>query len=328
MRVAVIGLGAISVNHLSAIQNEKAEIVALCDIVYEKCKNTAEKLGLTNTKLYTDYKQMIDSEKLDVVHICTPHYLHAEMICYALNKNVNVFSEKPLAISYGQLAEIEKAVKSSKAILGVSQQNRYNPAVLYVKDYIKDKKVVSASGLLAWCRDKAYYNSGEWRGKWATEGGGVMINQALHTLDLLQWFTGFPKYCTATTSNLSLKDIIEVEDTAFGVFECENGSRFVVNATNSLNDSFSVQIMLHTDNDTILLDGENLYINGEKITVKQNGKIVGKSVWGASHFTIIKDFYEKIQSGKKFPLGYYEAEKVIKLILAMYASKGEKIEIK
>lgn len=71
------------------------------------------------------------------------------------------------------------------------------------------------------------------------------------------------------------------------------------------------------------IDGENLYINGEKIAVKKNGKIVGKSVCGASHFTIIKDFYEKIQSGEKFPLGYYEAEKVIKLILAMYASKGE-----
>lgn len=326
MRVAIIGLGAISVNHIFALKKANQEIVAICDIDEKKAIDANLREGL-NAKVYTDYKEMLGVEKVDSVHICTPHYLHAEMIIYALSKNINVLCEKPLAINLEQLSEIKKAVSSSSAVLGVCQQNRYNLSSVKVKELIEGEEVISASGQLVWDRDEAYYKSGEWRGKWSTEGGGVMINQALHTLDLLQWFTGFPKYVTAKISNDSLKGVIEVEDTAYGLFELESGARFTMTATNASKYSFPVQIMLATKSkEIIILDNNTLMVNGE--IVKEEGKeVVGKAVWGASHTTLVKDYYDKLKSGEKFPIDFSEAEKVVKLILAMYRSKGEKIEI-
>ena len=326
MRVAIIGLGEVSSSHIGGLLANGQEIVAVCDIIYQKCQRVNEFYSL-NASCYTDYKEMIDNERIDCVHVCTPHYLHAPMIVYALSKNVNVFTEKPLAISKEQLLDIEKAVKSSTAQLGVCQQNRYNKSTKYVLDFIKDKKVLASSGQLVWCRDKSYYSRGEWRGKWATEGGGVMINQALHTLDLLMLFTGFPKSVTASISNNSLKGVIEVEDTAFGLFECENGANFVMNATNASKYTFPVQIALATSEHKILIDGQSVFIDGELVDVKCDEIPLGKECWGAGHAIIIKDFYKKLQSGEKFELDFYEAQKVVKLILAMYESKGEKINV-
>ena len=326
MKVAIIGLGSVSSSHIGAILCNGQEIVALCDIDYERCLK-ANETYLLNAKCYTNYKEMLDSETLDCVHVCTPHYLHAEMAVYALSKNVNAFVEKPVAITSEQLDEIEKALKNSSATLGVCQQNRYNESTKYLLDFIKDKEVISSCGHLAWCRDKEYYASGKWRGKWATEGGGVMINQALHTLDLLALFTGIPDFVTARISNDSLKGVIEVEDTAYGLFECSSGAKFTISATNASNYTFPVQIMLATKEHVAVLDGENLFINGVKIDVKRTEVPLGKECWGAGHTIIIRDFYNKLKSREKFDVDFYEAKKVVKLILAMYESKGEKIKI-
>ena len=327
MKVAVIGLGVISANHIEAILASGQEIVALCDVVKEKCENVIKSRSLTGVQVYTNYKEMLDSEEIDCVHICTPHYLHAEMVVYALNKNVNVFCEKPIAISKEQLAEIEKAVKSSTAQLGVCLQNRYNQSTKYVLDLIKDSKVVAASGLMAWGRGEKYYKSAEWRGKWATEGGGVMINQALHTLDLLMLFTDFPNYCTAHLSNNSLKDVIEVEDTAFGMFDFDDGRRFIINATNAALSTFSVQFSLATKDYLIYMAGENVIVNGKLAEIKPPEVKLGKECWGVGHFLIIEDFYKKLQNGERFEIDFYEARKVVDLILAMYSSNGEKIKL-
>ena len=108
MKVGVIGIGEIAKLHLNALKETNQEIVAICDIIPERCESAIKEFSL-NAKTYENYQEMIDCEKLDAVHICTPHYLHAEMIIYALNKNVNVLSEKPVAISLAQLDEIEKA---------------------------------------------------------------------------------------------------------------------------------------------------------------------------------------------------------------------------
>ena len=326
MKVAVIGVGEIALLHLNALKETNQEIVALCDIKPEKCKKANEEFSL-NATIYEDYKEMIDTEKLDAVHICTPHYLHAEMIIYALNKNVNVLSEKPVAISYKQLEEIEKAVKSSKAIIGVCQQNRYNEASLFAKNYFRDKKIKSAYGSLIWKRDAEYYAQDVWRGKWATEGGGVMINQALHTLDLLQWMCGMPKSVKATTANHSLQGKIEVEDTAFGLFTVDDETNFVMSATNSAKYSFPIVLNFASENDVMQITMDNVILNGEFYVKKDGKSAIGKEVWGTGHVKLIGDYYKKLSNGEKFPIDFYEASKVVKLILAMYSSNGEEILI-
>ena len=208
---SIIGLGAISPLHIRAILDRGQKITAICDVDSEKRQKVNAEFGL-NAEEYGDYNALLASGKVDVVHVCTPHYLHAEIICAALGANVHVLCEKPLAINFEQLNDIEKAVKNSSATLGVCFQNRYNASVLYLKEFFKGKEITAATANLVWQRDEKYYASGAWRGKKQYEGGGVMINQAIHSLDLLQWFCGMPESVIAHCSNNSLQGVIRSEE--------------------------------------------------------------------------------------------------------------------
>lgn len=326
MKVGIIGMGAIGPIHINALLSRGQNIVALCDIETSKCEEANEKFALT-AKIYTDYKEMLDNEDLDVIHICTPHYLHAEMICEGLKRNVHVLCEKPLAINEKQLEEIENAVKNSKAQLGVCFQTRFNASVLYVKDFLKGKEIDCACSNLVWKRGANYYAQGEWRGTWDKEGGGVMINQAIHGLDLLQWLCGYPVSVTAYTSNVSLRNVIEVEDTAIGIFEMKNGGKFVVNATNAASYCFQVYYMFRAGGHTIELSSDNIIIDGQFITKSDGLPIFGKEVWGVGHVNLIKNFYDCLENGEKFSIGYDEGKNAVKLVLAMYRSNGQEIKL-
>ena len=326
MRVGIIGLGAISPLHIRAILDRGQKITAICDVDAEKCKKINAEFNL-GAKEYSDYNQMIDSGEVDVIHVCLPHYLHSEVICKALSKGIHVLCEKPLAINFEQLNDIEKAVKNSSATLGVCFQNRYNASVLYLKDFFKGKEITAATANLVWQRDEKYYASGAWRGKKQYEGGGVMINQAIHSLDLLQWFCGMPETVIAHCSNNSLQGVIDVEDTAYGLFSLKNGGNFVINATNAAKNCFTIISMFHAGDDTVELSGDNLIVNGKFVTKSDGTPIFGKEEWGVGHNNLIREFYNCLEKGEKFPIDFYEASKTVKLILKMYESNGKKINI-
>ena len=326
MRVGIIGLGAISPLHIRAILKYRQKITAICDVDSEKRQKVNAEFGL-NAEEYGDYNALLASGKVDVVHVCTPHYLHAEIICAALGANIHVLCEKPLAINFEQLNAIEKAVNDSSATLGVCFQNRYNASVLYLKEFFKDKEIIAATANLVWNRSKDYYSSAKWRGKKQYEGGGVMINQAIHTLDLLQWFCGMPESVIAHCSNNSLKNVIDVEDTAFGRFTLKNGGNFIINATNSAASCFPIVLMFQSKTDAVELSGDNLIVNGKFVTKSDGAPIFGKEEWGVGHDKLIKEFYNCLENGKKFPIDFYEASKTVKLILKMYQSNGEKVNI-
>lgn len=326
MRVGIVGLGAISPLHIRAILKYGQKITAICDVDPEKRQKVNAEFGL-NAEEYSDYNALLASGKVDVVHVCTPHYLHAEIICMALGANIHVLCEKPLAINFEQLDAIEKAVNNSSATLGVCFQNRYNASVLYLKEFFKDKEIIAATANLVWHRGKDYYSSAKWRGKKQYEGGGVMINQAIHTLDLLQWFCGMPESVIAHCSNNSLKNVIDVEDTAFGRFTLKNGGNFIINATNSAASCFPIVLMFQSKTDAVELSGDNLIVNGKFVTKSDGAPIFGKEEWGVGHDKLIKEFYNCLENGKKFPIDFYEASKTVKLILKMYQSNGEKVNI-
>ena len=326
MKVAVVGIGAISASHISALLASGQEIVALCDIEIEKCMRANEQYNI-DARVYDDYDKMLDSEQLDAVHICTPHYLHAEMLCKGLNRNINVLCEKPIAISIEQLNAVEKAVKSSSAQLGVCFQTRFNSSALFVKDYLEGKQIDCASSTLIWQRTPGYYAQAKWRGTWEQEGGGVMINQAIHGLDLLQWICGMPETVLAYTANVSLKDYIEVEDTAFCLFKMKNGGKIVVNATNAASFSFHVRYTFRSGCNTIELTDNNVFIDGKLITKKDDHPIVGKEVWGTGHFNLINNFYRCVKTGERFSIGFEEAKNAVLMVLAIYRSNGIEIEI-
>lgn len=326
MRVGIVGLGAISPLHIRAILKYGQKITAICDVDPEKRRKVNAEFGL-NAEEYSDYNALLASGKVDVVHVCTPHYLHAEIICMALAANIHVLCEKPLAINFEQLKAIEKAVNNSSATLGVCFQNRYNASVLYLKEFFKDKEIIAATANLVWHRGKDYYSSAKWRGKKQYEGGGVMINQAIHSLDLLQWFCGMPESVIAHCSNNSLKNVIDVEDTAFGRFTLKNGGNFIINATNSAASCFPIVLMFQSKTDAVELSGDNLIVNGKFVTKSDGAPIFGKEEWGVGHDKLIKEFYNCLENGKKFPIDFYEASKTVKLILKMYQSNGEKVNI-
>ena len=330
-RVAVIGCGAISGNHINGILNAGNLICALCDVIPERARDSAAKYQLGDVPIYTDYVEMLEREKPDSVHICTPHYLHAPMCVEALGRGINVLCEKPLAINTDQLHAVLEAEKKSRAQLGVCHQNRFEKNMIFLMDFIKEHGVKSGVGFVSWARTEAYYRSGAWRGTILEEGGGVMINQALHTLDLLQLICGMPTHVTSHIFNDFHKDCIEVEDTAVAHFELADGERFHFYATNNATADLPVQLQFITkDNKCVLATNHFIMIDNEPVNVPASSgdgmELVGKAVWGTGHAVLISDFYRCIEEGRPFRIPGSEGARVVQLILSMYNSHGNRIK--
>ena len=327
LEVAIVGCGAICGNHINAILAAGHRICALCDTVLKRAREKAEKYGLENVRLYADYQALLERERPDAIHICTPHHLHAPMTVEALKRGIHVLCEKPLCISMKQLRELREAAEKSEAQLGVCHQNRYLPNMIRLKELSREG-VRGGFGSVVWHRDEQYYRSGQWRGTWAQEGGGVMINQALHTLDLMQWICGLPQRVIAHTHTDLLGDVIEVEDTATACFECENGSRFNFFATNTAAADLPIHLQIKLNNgDVIDVQNRQFSVNHQPMESVQGGEIVGKQVWGDGHKALIRDFYTCIREQRPFAIGVEEGGRVIRMILAMYASHGNPIVI-
>ena len=326
MRSAIIGLGVIGNVHAAVLSELGEEIVALCDVREDAALAVKEKYA-KDAEVYTDYVKMLEEAKPDAVHICTPHYLHADMVIAALSRGVHTLCEKPLCIRHEDIDRILAAEAASSAMLGVCHQNRYLPSNRFTKDYLKDKTILGAHGSVVWHRDAAYYASADWRGKWETEGGGSLINQALHTLDLTMWFCGDPDAVTATTANLTLKNEIEVEDTVFARFTGDTPFTFL--GTNTAGADFPVEICLHlSDHTQLTVLPYTVLIGGIPVpgaTVKRQAR--GKECYGSGHETLIADFYDCVKEGRHFPIDGHEGARVIRLILATYASHGEQVKI-
>ena len=325
MKACIIGLGNIATVHACVLNEQGIEIVDVCDVNLDNAKKFIEQY-CPNAKLYTDYKACIKNTTADVIHITTPHYLHKDMTVLALSLDKNVLCEKPLCISYQQLNEILTAEKNSKGKLGVCQQNRYNQASKLLKQGLQGKKIKSAYGNLDWYRSDNYYTLSDWRGKLDKEGGSVMINQALHTLDLMQWLLGMPEYCVAQTCNLMHQGVIDTEDTATAVFLGENPFHFY--ASLNARTDLPIPVAFQTeDGDKYLMSGNDLYLNGQKLDTTCSVKEYGKSCYGSGHFKILQNFYECVKINTKFEIDGQEGAKVVRLILAVYNSKGEKVRV-
>ncbi len=322
LRVALIGCGSISNNHIIPLsENDKVTLVALCDIVREKAEAKLIEHSLS-LPIYTDYVEMLDKENLDAVHIATPHFLHAEMTIEALKRNINVFLEKPMCISQRECEIMLAAEKASKGRVCVCFQNRFNHSTLFAKRLIaEDGGATSGYGALFWNRGERYYARDAWRGKKATEGGGVMINQAIHTIDLLYDLFGTPKQVCATVSNHSLKGVIDVEDSAEGVIYFDEGRQANFYATNSFRGISNNYVYVTTKNHKIEIRLNHLYLDGERIDDDEgNIPVMGKEVYGTSHMKLIDLFYSAILSGDPMPIPMESAQYPVRIICAAYNS--------
>ena len=324
-RVALIGCGAIAFNHFKALEHvENAKVVALCDLKPEKCADYINKFGL-DARIYTDYIEMYDTEKPDAVHITTPHYLHAEMTVAALERGIDVFLEKPMCISIEEIEQILEAEKKSTARVCVSFQNRFLTAVreaLRIAE--EDGGAIAANFSVFWQRTVPYYTESGWRGSYATEGGGVMINQAIHSIDMLTLFLGKPVSVCATKSNHHLKGVIEVEDTCEGVIEFEGGRQANFYATTSATGMDCTAVTVITKNHRIRIEPPELYVDGERIPFDAEIAAIGKRCYGNGHYKLIPKFYEAIETGDEMPITAESAQYALRILLTAYKSNDEK----
>lgn len=328
-RAAVVGCGVISANHISALlECENVEIAALCDIKPERAEARKEQFAL-NAKIYTDYDEMLDAEKLDVVHIATPHYLHAKMAIKALDLGINVFLEKPMCINREQIEALLAAEKRSTAKICVCFQNRFNPSTIKAREVAEeDGGVIAAYGSVFWGRNAAYYTESGWRGTYETEGGGVMINQAIHTIDLICTFLGKPETLIATTANHHLKGVIEVEDSCEGLIKFDTGKQGNFYTTTSFTAVDSTAVMLKTKNHVIEMRQGHLYIDYEKVDLQAyRTKIIGKACYGSGHFVLIKKFYNALREGTEAPVTLESAQWAVRILLAAYQSNDEEVNV-
>ncbi len=329
--IAIIGCGAIAQNHITFLNKmNNVKIVALCDILTERAKNTAEKFNL-DCQIYDDYKKLFDENALDAVHICTPHYLHSEMAIEALKRDINVLLEKPVAITLSQAEALLNASKNSRAKICVSFQNRHLLRNKMVKELIESGKagaIKHVNGNVCWRRNEEYYTKSKWRGFKATEGGGVLINQAIHTLDLIHWLCGDVDSICAHCGNYHFKNVIDVEDTATALITFKSGAKCLFNATNGNYKDFPISIEIVCENMLIELKNNALYIDGilQETSDEING-VVGKDYWGIGHYMLFENFYNSIENNVKIDIDVYEATKVLKTILAIYESNGQTIKM-
>jgi len=330
LKVAVIGLGDISEIHIAAIQdNPNAKLVAVCDI-NEALKDTAP-----GVNFYTDYNFMIEKEKLDCVHVCLPHYLHFSVTKACAVKGINVFQEKPLALNTEEgLALVKLEEDNNNIKICVCLQNRFNESFEKLREIVKSGqygKVVGIKGLVTWFRPKAYYDAKPWRGTMEYAGGGAMINQSIHTLDLMQLLGGEIESIRGSIDNL-LDYGIEVEDTATANIKFKNGARglYFTTIANSGNSSVELQVVLEKGKFTIKDSALTiLNENGEKEKIIEDVKLAGtKFYYGASHAKLINKFYSCIKNSTEDYVHVKDALTSIKMIDTIRKSSGLKKELK
>lgn len=331
LKCAIVGCGGIAQVHAAALhRQDTAELRAFCDIRPERAEALANAYGGT---AYSSLEKLLEKEDLNVLHICTPHALHTPMARLAAERGIAVFTEKPPVINEAQWKEFQKL--GEKVPVGICFQNRYNPSVELLKELLASRKLGKPLGgraFVTWHRDAPYYTESGWRGSLETEGGGVLINQSIHTLDLLGQFLGRAVSVDATMTNHHLKNVIEVEDT----FEASidfGGSPAVFFATTAHCTDSPVLVELVCEKGTVRMEEQEvtlLWKNGGREfhrLPESLSPVTGKAYWGQSHSLCIADFYHAVLEETPFRNDIPSVTDTVELMLAAYRSAREHREV-
>ncbi|MFC4945899.1 Gfo/Idh/MocA family protein [Pseudonocardia sp. GCM10023141] len=328
LRAAVVGCGDISAVHLDALlADPDVHTVGVCDVDPDRRSAAAQRAGCAG---FADVAAMLTAVAPDVVHVCTPHHLHAEQAAECLAGGISVLLEKPVARTVAEAERLAIAAGNSSAVLGVCFQNRYNATSRALRDRLDEGslgRVLGGRASVTWSRDAAYYAHRSWRGRWASAGGGVLMNQAIHTLDLLQWFLGPVSDVRGTAATLALAGVIEVEDTAAIQLHHRTAAGDVVpsvfHATNGHVENAPITVEIRTELATLRLDTELTvtHVDGRVETVAEAATAAGeRSYWGASHALLIRDFHQHVRAGKDFWIDVPAALETLRIIDAVYAN--------
>ncbi|SDK55924.1 Predicted dehydrogenase [Glycomyces sambucus] len=274
LRLAVVGCGVIGRLHAEvAAHSPDLEVVALIDPYAPAAEAVAARLaelGRPEPRVFGDLATAlaagaIEEGAVDVVAVCTLSGTHAALAREALEAGVHVVVEKPLDVAMGPARALREAAAARPGqVVAVISQHRHDPASLAVHNALKAGRfgtVTSAVANIDWFRTQAYYDSADWRGTWALDGGGALMNQGVHTLDLLLWFLGEPVEVTAHTARLG-HERIEVEDVAVAILRFANGALATLHATTTAYPDLGVRLQVHgTDGSAVIAADELVHFH-------------------------------------------------------------------
>lgn len=334
MRFAIIGCGRISSKHIEALINNsgEAELIALCDIIEEKAIERKIQYEVAikkaNVKIYTDYKEMLNNEDIDVVAISTESGYHAEHAIYCLNKNKNVLIEKPMALSVKDADDIIALAKKKNKKVCISHQNRFNPPIQKLRQAIEEGrfgKLINGTARILWTRDDNYYKQAPWRGTKALDGGTLM-NQCIHNIDLLQWMLGGEVERIHSERDTYLRNI-EMEDFGAILIRFKNRAIGIVEGSacvypRNLEETLSI----FGEKGTVVIGG--LAVNEIKIWEFEDKKdeeeieslraVAIDNVYGSGHTPLYKDFIDAISLDKEPLINGEEGKKAMEIVLQSY----------
>lgn len=248
LRTAILGCGKVAHLHAAALRElDECEFVSVCDNDCARANAFATTYGVS---AFAGCADMIARSGVEVLIVCTPHPLHAQGALIGIEAGAHVLVEKPLASTVADCDAMISAAKRKSVKLGVVSQRRFFEPVMRMKAAIDANKigdpVLGTVAMFSW-RDEAYYRSDPWRGKWQTEGGGVLINQSPHHIDILQWLMGPVEEVTARWANLN-HPYIEVEDTALAILRFRNGALGSITVSISQKPGLYTKIHIHGSN--------------------------------------------------------------------------------
>lgn len=325
----IIGTGAISDIHAKAISEiENAELIGVYDASFERTLKFAEK---QNCMAFESLDAMLKDDKVNIINICTPSGLHAEHSIRAAKAKKNIVIEKPMAITAQQIEQIICACEENNVFTTVVSQLRFTEAIVKTKKAIEDGslgKILLADIKMKYYRTEEYYNS-SWRGTWNLDGGGALMNQGIHGIDLMQYLMGGIKsvYCSHST----LLHKIEVEDEASLLVEYNNGAKGVIQSTTCVYPGYPRTIEITGTKGTVIIkedtiekwdlkDSEEVLI---PITSKVNSYSSPLDIPYKYHKKQFEDLLNCIFQNKKPLLDIYEGKKSVEIILAAYKSNKE-----
>ena len=335
--------------HAAALQSlGESEFVAVCGRTHEKAKPFAEKYRVA---AYTDLEEMIGRSKLQAICVCTPHPEHAGPTITAARAGVHVLAEKPLASSLRDCDAMLEAARAGKAVLGTISQRRFYPSCRRIGAAIDagklGKPVLGTATMFNW-RDEAYYRSDPWRGSWNKEGGGVLVNQSPHQLDLLLWYMGEVEEVFGYWSNLN-HPYIEVDDTAVAVVRFKGGGLGNIVVSNSQNPAIHGRVSVHGSNGAsvgVQTESGAMFVAGmsgiaepafnhlwtipseEELVPrwKAEDSLLFKSVNPAEYFIRlqIEDFLRAILEGRPPAVTGEDGRRTVELFTAIYRSARDR----
>jgi predicted dehydrogenase len=324
----IIGAGAICPLHIEAIEHcDGARLAGIADVSEERARSVGE---ANQVPWYSDYHQLLANPDVDIVCILTPSGLRAPVCIDAARAGKHIIAEKPLEITLERVDSIINECDKAGVELAVIFQLRFLPGVQALAKAVFEGRLgkpVLGDAYVKWYRSQDYYDSATWRGTWALDGGGALMNQGIHYIDLLQWFMGPAATISGHIATLC-RERIEVEDTAVATLTFENGGLGVIEACTSANIGRPARLELRGERGTVILEDGNVVfwnIDGEEEynaphVETGSGATNPMAITSVGHEAQISDMVNAINEGRRPIVDGREARKAIEIISAIYRS--------